>query len=97
MTDRQTVHLIAAARPNFMKVAPLYHALVADGSFEVGGFPSTEGHLGALLAIIDGIEEFEVGSHAAFQAQRSGWLSLTINDNDCSDNWGSLRVEVTTE
>ena len=22
-----TVHLIAAARPNFMKVAPLYHAL----------------------------------------------------------------------
>ena len=26
------VHLIAAARPNFMKVAPLYHALrIADG------------------------------------------------------------------
>ena len=25
------VHLIAAARPNFMKVAPLYHALVAGG------------------------------------------------------------------
>jgi len=24
-----TVHLIAAARPNFMKVAPLYHALKA--------------------------------------------------------------------
>jgi len=24
---RQTIHLIAAARPNFMKVAPLYHAL----------------------------------------------------------------------
>ena len=23
----KTVHLIAAARPNFMKVAPLYHAL----------------------------------------------------------------------
>ena len=25
------VHLIAAARPNFMKVAPLYHALAAGG------------------------------------------------------------------
>ncbi len=24
-----TVHLIAAARPNFMKIAPLYHALAA--------------------------------------------------------------------
>jgi len=29
------IHLIAAARPNFMKVAPLYHALQADGAFEV--------------------------------------------------------------
>jgi len=29
------VHLIAAARPNFMKVAPLFHALQADGLFEV--------------------------------------------------------------
>ena len=35
MTGSKTIHLIAAARPNFMKVAPLYHALVADGSFEV--------------------------------------------------------------
>ena len=26
----KTVHLIAAARPNFMKVAPLYHALSAE-------------------------------------------------------------------
>src|SRR5215510_7509371 len=26
----KTVHLIAAARPNFMKVAPLYHALAAQ-------------------------------------------------------------------
>ena len=31
---RPLVHLIAAARPNFMKVAPLWHALVADGTFE---------------------------------------------------------------
>ena len=29
------IHLIAAARPNFMKVAPLLHALRADGLFEV--------------------------------------------------------------
>lgn len=29
----QTVWLIAAARPNFMKVAPLYHALTAAGDF----------------------------------------------------------------
>jgi UDP-N-acetylglucosamine 2-epimerase (non-hydrolysing) len=28
-----SVHLIAAARPNFMKVAPLYHALAASGDF----------------------------------------------------------------
>jgi len=26
----KTVHLIAAARPNFMKIAPLYHALAAE-------------------------------------------------------------------
>lgn len=32
---RPVVHLIAAARPNFMKVAPLYHALLADGEFDV--------------------------------------------------------------
>jgi UDP-N-acetylglucosamine 2-epimerase (non-hydrolysing) len=29
------IHLIAAARPNFMKVAPLYHALVAAPEFSV--------------------------------------------------------------
>jgi UDP-N-acetylglucosamine 2-epimerase (non-hydrolysing) len=29
----QNVHLIAAARPNFMKVAPLWHALAADPEF----------------------------------------------------------------
>ena len=29
----QTVHLIAAARPNFMKVAPLWHALRASADF----------------------------------------------------------------
>lgn len=27
--DRKVVHLVAAARPNFMKIAPLYHALSA--------------------------------------------------------------------
>jgi UDP-N-acetylglucosamine 2-epimerase (non-hydrolysing) len=27
---RQTVHLVAAARPNFMKIAPLYHALMRE-------------------------------------------------------------------
>lgn len=35
MTDIKTVHLIAAARPNFMKVAPLYHALERDPDFAV--------------------------------------------------------------
>src|SRR3569833_2875291 len=29
----QRIHLIAAARPNFMKVAPLWHALAADPGF----------------------------------------------------------------
>lgn len=27
--DKIEAHLIAAARPNFMKVAPVYHALAA--------------------------------------------------------------------
>jgi UDP-N-acetylglucosamine 2-epimerase (non-hydrolysing) len=31
---RPVIHIIAAARPNFMKVAPLWHALVRDGTFE---------------------------------------------------------------
>ena len=35
MTDKYLVHLIAAARPNFVKVAPLYHALSADPDFRV--------------------------------------------------------------
>ncbi len=30
---RQIVHLIAAARPNFMKVAPLWHAMTASADF----------------------------------------------------------------
>lgn len=33
MTSPKTVHLIAAARPNFMKVAPLWHALSAAPDF----------------------------------------------------------------
>jgi UDP-N-acetylglucosamine 2-epimerase (non-hydrolysing) len=32
---RPLIHLIAAARPNFMKVAPLYHALRAAPDFDV--------------------------------------------------------------
>jgi UDP-N-acetylglucosamine 2-epimerase (non-hydrolysing) len=28
--DRKNIHLICAARPNFMKVAPLYHALIRE-------------------------------------------------------------------
>ena len=35
MADTRVIHLIAAARPNFMKVAPLYHALVAADDFAV--------------------------------------------------------------
>ncbi len=33
MSSPSLIHLIAAARPNFMKVAPLYHALAADRRF----------------------------------------------------------------
>jgi UDP-N-acetylglucosamine 2-epimerase (non-hydrolysing) len=33
MTQPATVHMIAAARPNFMKVAPLWHALTAAPDF----------------------------------------------------------------
>jgi UDP-N-acetylglucosamine 2-epimerase (non-hydrolysing) len=33
MPDKAKIHLIAAARPNFMKVAPLMHALNADSDF----------------------------------------------------------------
>src|SRR5258708_3314414 len=28
--SRQSIHLVAAARPNFMKIAPLYHALARE-------------------------------------------------------------------
>jgi UDP-N-acetylglucosamine 2-epimerase (non-hydrolysing) len=35
MSGKKLVHMIAAARPNFMKVAPLFHALKADEGFEV--------------------------------------------------------------
>ncbi|RME67421.1 MAG: UDP-N-acetylglucosamine 2-epimerase (non-hydrolyzing) [Alphaproteobacteria bacterium] len=34
MPSPKRIHLIAAARPNFMKVAPLYHALAASADFE---------------------------------------------------------------
>lgn len=34
MVSRTRIHLIAAARPNFMKVAPLYHALASERQFE---------------------------------------------------------------
>ena len=34
MTSIATVHMIAAARPNFMKVAPLWHALTASPDFQ---------------------------------------------------------------
>jgi UDP-N-acetylglucosamine 2-epimerase (non-hydrolysing) len=30
LMSRKKIHLIAAARPNFMKIAPLYHALAAE-------------------------------------------------------------------
>ncbi len=30
MNTKKTIHLIAAARPNFMKIAPLYHALARE-------------------------------------------------------------------
>ena len=32
--SKSLIHLIAAARPNFMKIAPLFHALEADDAFE---------------------------------------------------------------
>jgi UDP-N-acetylglucosamine 2-epimerase (non-hydrolysing) len=32
--SKTSIHLIAAARPNFMKIAPLFHALEADEAFE---------------------------------------------------------------
>src|ERR671916_1607762 len=32
--SRSRIHLIAGARPNFMKVAPLWHALTAAPDFE---------------------------------------------------------------
>ncbi len=34
MTAPVLIHLVAAARPNFMKVAPLWHALRADPAFD---------------------------------------------------------------
>lgn len=35
MTKKPIIHIIAAARPNFMKAAPLWHALQKDAGFDV--------------------------------------------------------------
>jgi UDP-N-acetylglucosamine 2-epimerase (non-hydrolysing) len=35
VTDKKIIHLIAAARPNFMKIAPLYHALKRESWCQV--------------------------------------------------------------
>jgi UDP-N-acetylglucosamine 2-epimerase (non-hydrolysing) len=35
LTAKPIIHIIAAARPNFMKAAPLWHALAADGGYDV--------------------------------------------------------------
>ena len=35
MTHKYLLHLVAAARPNFVKVAPLFHALSGDPDFAV--------------------------------------------------------------
>ncbi len=47
----ERVHLIAAARPNFMKVAPLYHALKVGPSL-LGSRPEIRFY-GTYLNILD--------------------------------------------
>ena len=47
---RRTIHLIAAARPNFMKIAPLYHALAAARDWAVPVIVHTGQHYDANMS-----------------------------------------------
>ena len=49
----EKVHLIAAARPNFMKVAPLWHALRPSADFAPVPAGDLDGPVDQLLALRD--------------------------------------------
>ena len=53
--------------------------------------------IGALIGRVGSGTPFHVGAHLRWNTQHSGRLYLRPNDNDLSDNSGSLRVQVYVE
>ena len=83
--SRQTVHLIAAARPNFMKVAPLWHALFAASDFAPvlvhTGQHYDSNMSGAILSDL-GLPEpdFHLGIGSGSHAEQTGRVMLAYGE-----------------
>jgi hypothetical protein len=67
----------------------------ASGAMTVGGFLISEAHRGALLASVGDAEPFEVGPSWTVKINKAAPLHFTINDNDCTDNRGTMTVRIT--
>ena len=62
----------------------------------VGGFLVSGAHRGALLASLGDRELYlEVGPSWTVKVTKAGPLHFTINDNDCTDNRGTMTVRIT--
>lgn len=82
---RQIVHLIAAARPNFMKVAPLWHALAAAPDFapvlvHTGQHydPNMSGDILADLGLPD--PDFHLGIGSGSHAEQTGRVMIAYGE-----------------
>jgi len=81
----QSVHLIAAARPNFMKVAPLWHALAADPGF-APALVHTGQHYDANMsdAFFADLKlpepEFHLGIGSGSHAQQTGGVMIAYEE-----------------
>ena len=82
---RKSVHLIAAARPNFMKVAPLWHALAASDDFapvliHTGQHydPNMSGDILADLGLPD--PDFHLGIGSGSHAEQTGRVMIAYGE-----------------
>ena len=79
--SKKVVHLIAAARPNFMKIAPLYHALAAtdwcDPQIVHTGQHYDSNMSGAFFRDLSlPAPTFDLGVRSGSHAEQSGRLSV---------------------
>ncbi len=81
----RTVHLIAAARPNFMKVAPLWHCLSQSGDFRpvlvhTGQHydPAMSGEIWADLSLPD--PDFHLGVGSGSHAEQTGRVMIAYGE-----------------